>query len=326
MLNGTAPLSSLFTGGMTGAISRYFVSINHTYYSQGEEDARLLGTATTCVNIGRVEFVTAMAMLHSGRDPDPDDLPKFLAMASSEFLKALGYDKQKADQIVHRERAIPLEASNSRIIPMYGGAAGTFYGKGMTPNQTREAYSQVASLSSRGQKVAECSYKKEGWITYDFWFGSVPTDYQQMVSNVENHPLRRLGRVSVDGCPPNLETAHELERAIDDGREVHFTGGTAPADNTALPAQPSDADGAARFQKYKSALSTLMDAQHYQTFLSILDEYDKWVQGGRKDSAVNRSFRAKQGALYNYYYSRCYPSKIDCPVAQDLLDVGKDLR
>ncbi|MBV8552337.1 MAG: hypothetical protein JOY54_13625 [Acidobacteriaceae bacterium] len=229
VLNGTTPLSSLFTGGLIGVVSRYFSSIDHTYYPQGEEDAILLAKGTPCKNLGGVEFVVALVMLHSGREPDPDDLSQFLAMASPEFRKALGYDEEKADRIIHRNKGVSLNQSASRVVLLYGGAVGSFYAKGLTPEQRSAAYDEVAALSSQGQKVVECNY--QGY-QYTFWYDSVPVHYEQMTAGIEHHPLRSLGRVSVNGCPANMEVAQELRHSIEQGVPVHFTHGVPVVDQS----------------------------------------------------------------------------------------------
>jgi hypothetical protein len=236
VVTGAEPLSSLFAGGLIASVRDYSLSLNHTYYPEGETDGHLLAKATNC-NVGRVEYSTGMVILHSGRQPEPNDLPKFLTMASPEFRKSLGYDEAKADLIIHRDAVVPFDPTQSRIVPIYGGAVGNFFGRDTTAYQRTAAFHDLAMLRSRGQKIANCSY--QGY-QYHFWYYSVPADYEQIVSGVENHPFRALGRVSVNGCPANLEIARQLRQSIEKNTPVHFTDGVAVVDSSPgqVPTRP----------------------------------------------------------------------------------------
>jgi len=101
-----------------------------------------------------------------------------------------------------------------------GGCVNTIY-QGVTdsfnavPNAQEEMVrKQLADLQQRGQKVIACTYgpintqAKTGYVTFNYWYQSAPSDILKILTSAMPHPFMPLGRVAVSACPATKALAN----------------------------------------------------------------------------------------------------------------------
>ena len=79
---------------------------------------------------------------------------------------------------------------------------------------------QINQVMESGQQVIICQYgpadpvKQTGFTTYEFWYESAPADIAKMLKSSprDTHPMRSLGRNSVNECPESGDHAYEVLR------------------------------------------------------------------------------------------------------------------
>ncbi|HEY7190294.1 MAG TPA: hypothetical protein VH436_27265 [Vicinamibacterales bacterium] len=117
-------------------------------------------------------------------------------------------------QSLYSDGSCPTKAGGGCVNTVSQGVTDSF---NAVPNALEDMVrKQLTDLQQRGQKVITCTYgpintqAKTGYVTFDYWYQSAPSDILQMLTSAFPHPFMPLGRVAVNACPATKALANVI--------------------------------------------------------------------------------------------------------------------
>jgi hypothetical protein len=147
-----------------------------------------------------IDFVNAWQSVNGSSHPPTPDKPMPLPNPN-----APSPPSSEGGQSLYPDPSCKTAAGGGCVNTIYQGVTDSF---NAVPNAQEEMVrKQLADLQQRGQKVITCTYgpintqAKTGYVTFDYWYQSTPTDILKMLTSAFPHPFMPLGRVAVNACP-----------------------------------------------------------------------------------------------------------------------------
>jgi hypothetical protein len=141
----------------------------------------------------------------------------------------------------------------------------------------QQVVEQIKDLGSKGYQLCDCVYGPtsadgKGFTTYTFWYKQVPIPMGELMKVARDHPLGKLGDLSVTACP-------STERAAHDKQQNSFNVANSKVDYSKLPPHHIDLDRA-------------MGAQTYAMFQSAQKHWESYKVGKqeweRREAILNK--------------------------------------
>jgi len=158
------------------------------------------------------QFVTAWQRANPGTHPPTADKPMPVVNVSALPASAAG-----PGQSLYADVTCPTRAAGGCVQTVFRGVIDSIEA---VPNALHDmAGKQLEDQQKRGQKVITCVYgpsnaqAKTGFVTFNFWYQSVPPDILKLLTSAFPHPFMNLGRVAVNGCPSTRDAADEIQTA-----------------------------------------------------------------------------------------------------------------
>jgi hypothetical protein len=157
-----------------------------------------------------IGFVNAWQSVNGTNHPPTADKPMPLPNPN-----APSPPSSEGGQSLYPDGNCPTKAGGGCVNTISQGVTDSFNG---VPNALEETVrKQLDDLQKRGQKVITCTYgpintqAKTGYVTFNYWYQSAPSDILKMLTSAMPHPFMPLGRVAVNACPATKALANVVD-------------------------------------------------------------------------------------------------------------------
>jgi hypothetical protein len=154
-----------------------------------------------------INFVKAWQSVNGSNHPPTTDKPMPLPNPN-----APSPPSSEGGQSLYSDGNCPTKSGGGCVNTISQGVTDSFNG---VPNAHENMVrKQLTDLQQRGQKVITCTYgpintqARTGYVTFNYWYQSAPSDILKMLTSAFPHPFMPLGRVAVNACPATKALAN----------------------------------------------------------------------------------------------------------------------
>lgn len=200
---------------LSRAITEY-ISEAQPVGPEGSEDARVLAAAG-CPGADTINYNIARVIIHKSRNPEPEALPRFLALASSAYRRKLGYTDAQVAAMLYRPPPPPppmhYELSNQTIFKFKDPDIRSEFGikDYRNPDALRRRSEQLKRAFESGPfSILVCNYMDDVG-NYSFWYQSVPASVPASLKEWPDGPFMAYGDKALAACPKTKAEADRIK-------------------------------------------------------------------------------------------------------------------